>query len=101
MNKVDGKALQKTSSFVFRIFAKYKTQPEFLMYQKYHYKAKNVCYKAKNVCYKAKNVCYKSKYFCSDIGSNKIHVTQFLYSVTFLVLLAVFNYIFDKVILEQ
>ncbi len=94
MNKVDGKALQKTSSFVFRIFAKYKTQPEFLMYQKYHYKAKNVCYKAKNVC-------YKSKYFCSDIGSNKIHVTQFLYSVTFLVLLAVFNYIFDKVILEQ
>jgi len=31
----------------------------------------------------------------AGIGSNKIHVTPLQYSVTFLVLLMVFNYIFD------
>ena len=36
-----------------------------------------------------------------DIGSNGIHVTPLQYSVTFLVLLAVFNYNFAEVILER
>ena len=36
----------------------------------------------------------------SDNGSNEIHVTLLQYSVTILVLLTVFSYIVDKVILE-
>ena len=34
----------------------------------------------------------------ADIGSNGIHVTPLQNSVTFLVILVVFNYIFDKAI---